>query len=130
MTLRHRTLIALLALSFLTACDESGSAIEPGPLQMVLAAPGDEDGILLLSITGGPVISVEGGTHQVAFATLTEVQTRVIVRGRLTDGVIATVTVPDPGRVASYAVTIQQVAARPDYELRSLDGFSAKLLSP
>lgn len=100
---------------------------DPGLVDLVLATPNSNDGALLLSITGALVSSVTAQSFEVASVGAGSSGVKLLVRGNLTDGVIAQITVPDRHKLSSYQVTVNQAAARTTYQQQPLAGYAVNL---
>jgi len=93
-----------------------------------LSGPNTDDGAVLLTISGGPVDSVEAVGYTVYTARAGAETLRLIVTGDLGPGPIARIHVPDGRHVSRYSVSIGQVAARVTYAQRDPAPYSASLL--
>lgn len=120
---RARLLATVLIAGTAVGC--GGPAAAPagsGPsssLALVLDAPDDRTGALLLSITGGPVDSVgsAGGTSVATEAAAGE--TQAVITGSLPDGgVVARLYVPEAD-AARYRVMVLQAADAASFERRA-----------
>lgn len=105
------------------------SSPDPGPVNLVLTTPNSNDGALLLSITGGTVTSVAQQGYEV-LASAPGATTKLLVRGTIAGGPIATITVPDRHKLTSYHVTVLQAAARGTYQQLAVQSYSAALIGP
>jgi hypothetical protein len=103
------------------------SSEPPGPasatLGLSLSSPAQDDGAVLLTITGGPVDSIEGPGYRIYSSSPTPNTYRVIIAGQLASGPIAQVHIPDERRSADYAAVVEQVAARDSYRQRDPTGY-------
>lgn len=106
----------LLALA--VACGTNpGSAPQPGALTLGLVSGGTTDGAIVVLVSGGPVLSVDGAAgYQVASNTDAR-GTHVMIVGNLTVGTLATLHVADIARASAYVVTVEQVADRATFAL-------------
>lgn len=102
---------------------------DPGPVDVLLTTPNSSDGALLLSITGGAITSVQAQGFELA-ASPPGTSVKVLVRGNLTTGAIATVTVPDRNKLSNYNVTVLQAAARGTYVQSPTTGYAVTLRRP
>ena len=130
--MRLTRIFALLALGGLVAgCGGGDAGPTSGVLTLTLNTPNTGDGALLFRVNGGPVDSVAGST-MVADDSYNTVgtTTRIVVAGPITDGVIAHLYVPDVGKVSSYVVTMEQVAANSNFAQRSTAGYSIAVSAP
>ena len=104
-----------------------GCSSEAGPasatLGLSLSSPAQNDGAVLLTITGGPVDSIESTGYRI-YSTSPGANTyRVIIAGQLASGPIARVHIPDERRSADYAGTVEQVATRESYQQQDPAGY-------
>src|SRR5204862_7379013 len=82
------------------------------------------DGAILFSVSGPRGLSsVTAGSGLRVFAQPLSTLARFAVTGTLTNGAVVTIGVADTRNVAQYRATVQAVAA-PDFQLRSLAGYS------
>jgi len=117
-------LLVGLALGGAGSCSESSGPVA-GVLTVSLATPtGGANGAILFSVSGPQALtSVTAAPGLRVFAQPLSTLTRVAVTGTLTSGAVVTIGVADTRNVAQYAATVQAVAA-PDFQLRSLTGYS------
>ena len=105
----------------------SCSSIGPvaGMVTVSLTTPNaGADGAILFSVSGPQALtSVTAGPGLRVFAQPLSTVTRFAVTGTLTNGAVVTIGVADTRHVELYTATVQAVAA-PDYQLRSLAGYS------
>ncbi len=96
-----------------------------GLLTVSLATPNaGADGAILFNVSGPqPLTSVTARPGLRVFSQPLSTSTRVAVTGTLTSGAVVTIGVADTRNVAQYTATVQVVAA-PDFQLRSLTGYS------
>jgi hypothetical protein len=117
--------IGLLALLGVAACG-GGSDLSPplsGPLDLVLDTPADDDGIVLVEITGGAVDSVTALGYRTEPSPDGTSPMRLVVSGALSDGKLARIWVPDRSRASDYSVTVVEAAARSTYALREVGDY-------
>ena len=116
------------AIALAAACANNTGPVA-GSLTVTLTTPNSgNDGAILLSVSGPASLtgaSAASGLRLFAPATLGSVN-RFVLTGTLNAGAILTLQVPDVNQVGSYTATVQQVAA-PNYQLRSLTGYSLKV---
>jgi hypothetical protein len=110
--------LLLVVVALVAACGtDAGSAPQPGTLTLTLTSAGMSDGAVVLLVSGGPVISVDGpAVYQVASNT-DAAGTHVMIVGNVTSGVVATLHVADVSRASAYVVTVEQVADRNSFAL-------------
>jgi len=116
-------LVALALGSGAGSCSSTGPVA--GLLTVSLATPNaGADGAILFNVSGPQALtSVTAGPGLRVFAQPLSTSTRVAVTGTLTNGAVVTIGVADTRTVAQYTATVQAVAA-PDFQLRSLTGYS------
>ncbi len=116
-------LVALALGSGAGSCSSIGPVA--GLLTVSLATPNaGADGAILFNVSGPHALtSVTAGPGLRVFAQPLSTSTRVAVTGTLTNGAVVTIGVADTRTVAQYTATVQAVAA-PDFQLRSLTGYS------
>jgi hypothetical protein len=112
------TVVWLLATLALLAACSGGTGPTAGTLSVSLITPHLDDGAVLLTISGGPVDSVEAAGHRVYSSQPDANTLRLILAGDLGSGTVARVHVPDTRQVARYTVLLSQVAARSTYAQR------------
>ena len=106
------------------SCSESSGPVA-GLLTVSLETPNaGADGAILFNVSGPQALtSVTAGPGLRVFSQPLSTSTRVAVTGTLTSGAVVTIGVADTRNVAQYTATVQVVAA-PDFQLRSLTGYS------
>ncbi|HYU37199.1 MAG TPA: hypothetical protein VEL29_04630 [Gemmatimonadales bacterium] len=116
-------LVALALGSGAGSCSSIGPVA--GLLTVSLATPNaGADGAILFNVSGPQALtSVTARPGLRVFAQPLSTSTRVAVTGTLTNGAVVTIGVADTRTVAQYTATVQAVAA-PDFQLRSLTGYS------
>jgi len=116
------------------ACGDGGtgpSSGGAGPVDLILTTPYPDDGGLLISVTGARVTGVSSSGYEVTQSTPGDAGVTLLLRGNISAGVIARITVPNRGRLGRYRVTVLQAAARgPSYQLRSPGGYQVRLAAP
>lgn len=109
----------------------SGCSNNTGPsgaiLSVTLSSPHGDDGAVLLTITGGPVDSVEAVGSAVYTARSGTGPLKLIVTGDLGGEPIARIHVPDHRHAPFYTATVLQVAARGTYAQRDPAAYRASL---
>jgi hypothetical protein len=133
MTRRLRLAVAAAMTIFVAGCDPAGPGEpipDPGPVNVVLATPRDDDGAVMFSIRGGALDSISAVGYG-AFATQTAADAhRVIVSGDIVDGPIARIWLPDRRALAPYTLGIEQVANRVTYAQQPATGYALSLELP
>jgi hypothetical protein len=112
-----------VGLAGLGGCSSEAPAPASATLGLSLSSPAQDDGAVLLTITGGPVDSIDSPGYRL-YSTSPEANTyRVIIAGQLASGPIARVHIPDERRSADYAAVVEQVAAQGSYRQQDLAGY-------
>lgn len=119
--------LALLSLIMLAGCSEN-SGPTAGVLNVTLASHGSDDGAVLLTISGGPIDSVEAVGTELYSARPNASTMRLIVTGSLTSGPIARLHIPDTREASRYVASVEQVASRSAYAQQDPAGYSVSLL--
>ena len=107
------------------ACSDNS----PGILKVNLTTPnGGADKAILLTVNGpGKLVSAAPGSGLRLFSQSLSTTSKVALTGTLASGTILTIEVPDISKSSQYTATILQVAT-PAYQLRSLTGYSLKVV--
>jgi hypothetical protein len=124
---RQLFLTCLLGLVPLFGCSNN-TGPTAAALNVSLSSPNADDGAVLLTISGGPVDSVEALGYAVYTARSGAETLELIVTGHFGSGPIARIHVPDSRHVSRYSARIGQVAARATYAQRDVVSYSASLL--
>lgn len=103
-----------------------GSA-DPGPVDLILATPMTDDGMLLVLVTGGAVSSVSGQGYEFTSSTPSASGVKILVRGSITDGPIVRIELPNRNTLGNYSATISQAAARVTYEQQNAAQYTVTL---
>ena len=121
--LRGWLLVALALWGGAGSCSSIGPVA--GVVTVSLTTPNaGADGAILFNVSGPqPLTSVTARPGLRVFSQPLSTSTRVAVTGTLTSGAVVTIGVADTRNVAQYTATVQVVAA-PDFQLRSLTGYS------
>ena len=101
----------------------------PGYLSLSFTTPNDDDGAVYFTLGGAPFDSLTS-THRLLTDNAETDQRRGIVAGDIDSGSIAIFWVPARENIASYAVTLEQVAVRQVYTQRSLQGYGLSIVQP
>jgi len=122
----------LLLAAAVTACGETASAPAgtggvSSSMALVLDAPDEQTGALLLSISGGPVDSVVGVDGMSVTAESAAGETQLVIAGSLPrSGIAARVYVPQDA-AADYRAVVLQAADAVSYQRRSPSAYRATL---
>ncbi len=118
-------LLVALALGGGAGSCSDGTGPVAGVLTVSLATPNPgADGAILFRVSGPQALtSVAAGPGLRVFAAPLSLSTRLAVTGTLTNGALVTIGVADTRSAGRYTATVQSVAA-PDFQLRSLTGYS------
>jgi hypothetical protein len=116
---------ALIVLGAACGGEKGPTGPEAGDLTVsYAAAPGANDGALLLLVTGGPVTSISAlSGHRVESAPAGANATRIVVTGQLVPGDILRLRVPDVA--VRYVVLVEAAADRATFALRDPGSYSA-----
>lgn len=111
MSKRARLGFAILAVAAAACGGDGQTPSHPGDLLVSYFQAGPEPGAFLLTITGGPVENVTAlGGQQLSFSSPFAGTTKVVIAGRLTNGDMLRLRVPDVTQATSYTVRVEQVA--------------------
>ena len=123
----------LLLAAAAAACGDTASAPDgtgggaSSSMALVLDAPDERTGALLLSISGGPVDSVVGVDGMSVTAEIAAGETQLVIVGSLPrSGVAARVYVPQ-GAAADYRAVVLQAADAVSYQRRAPSAYHATL---
>jgi hypothetical protein len=133
MTIRRAVLVAgALALASSTCNDSPTGASQPvkGFLEISMTTPTNDDGGIMLVVSGGVVDSVRSSYPNVLSRSESASSTRIIVGGNLTGGKIVEIWVPDTRKVADYSATVLEVAARGNFTQRATGGYTLTVARP
>jgi hypothetical protein len=125
--MRSTVVWVVAALILLAACS-GGTGPTAGTLSVSLSTPHLDDGAVLLTISGGPVDSVEAAGHRVYSSQPDANTLRLILAGALGSGTVALIHVPDTRQVARYTLVLSQAAARSTYAQRDPALYTVSLL--
>lgn len=118
-------LLLALTLAGAGSCGDNGTGPVAGELTVSLRTPNPgADGALLFTVTGPDVLTsatVPPGLR--LFGQPLGAVTRFAVTGTLTNGAVLTIGVPNLSQAVQYTASVQNVAT-PDFQLRSLSGYS------
>jgi hypothetical protein len=100
----------------------------PGVLKVNLTTPNSGgDGAILLTVSGpAAVVSAAPGAGLRLFAQ-PSAPNHMALTGTLRTGTILTIEVADVSKASTYTATIQEVAT-PSYQLRTLTGYSLRVV--
>jgi hypothetical protein len=118
---------ALTGLALLAGCSNN-TGPTAGALDVSLSSPNTDDGAVLLTISGGPVDSVEAAGYTLYSAAAGANTLRLIAAGNIAAGTIARIHVPDVRLASRYVASIDQVAARLTYAQRDLAQYRVALV--
>jgi hypothetical protein len=105
-----------------TACGGGSDLSAPlsGPLDLAIRTPSDDDGIVLVEVTGGTVDSVTALGYRTEASSVGTAPLRIVVSGALRDGKLVRIWVPDRTRASDYSATVVEAAARTTYQLQDV----------
>lgn len=119
--------LAVGAVIGLAGCSREPVGATAAILTLGLATPNSDDGAVLVTISGGPVDSVEAVGYSFYLARIDGNTLRIIITGDLRSGVIARLRVPDDRQLSQYSAAINQVAMRSTYTQRDPNTYSVTL---
>jgi len=110
--------LMLVIVALVAACGtDTGSAPRPGNLTLTLASGGTSDGAVVVLVSGGPVLSVDGPAQYQLASNTDASGTHIMIVGNISSGVLATLHVADVSRASGYVATVEQVADRNSFAL-------------
>ena len=125
-----------ILLANLYACgDGSVTGPEPIPLpargwlNVQLTTPNSDDGGIVFTVAGGPIDSVRF-VHDGFSTAVSDSIWRFLATGKLSNGAIAQLLVPNVDNPSVYRPEIQEVAALITYEQRDLAGYRLQVVKP
>lgn len=125
-----------ILLANLYACgDGSVTGPEPIPLpargwlNVQLTTPNSDDGGIVFTVAGGPIDSVRF-VHEGFSTAVSDSIWRFLATGKLSNGAIAQLLVPNVDNPSVYRPEIQEVAALVTYEQRDLAGYRLQVVKP
>jgi len=133
--MRIRVVAAACGLAGAMACGgERPIPTEPdgpvaGVLTVALGTPNADDGAVLFTVSGGPVVSVEAAAagYQVYSAIPDTNTARILVTGDIAAGSLVRLHVADTRRAASYRASIAQAASRTSFAQQVLTAYSLRV---
>jgi hypothetical protein len=101
-------------------------------LTLELVTPRSDDGAILLTVSGGPVASIEAaGSGYQLFSVIPDTLTaRVLVTGDLAAGALLRLHVADTRRAAAYRASVAQAASRDTFAQQPLAGYALRVVPP
>jgi hypothetical protein len=99
-----------------------------GTLNLSLTSAQGAQGAVLVTVTGGPVDTVEAVGYELYSARVDASTLRVIVVGELGSGTVAQIRIPDNRQASQYRATVSQVALRSTYAPRDPAGYTIVLV--
>ena len=107
-----------LLLPLLASCAGDATAPPtPGTLTIRLVTANQNNGAVVVVVSGGPVNSVHGAEGFEVARQTDGAGTHLLVVGNLIDGTLVTLNIPDRSRANAYVATLQQVADRTTFAL-------------
>ena len=103
--------------------------VGPGYLNISFATPNDDDGAVFFTLGGAPFDSLTS-IHTLLTADTGIDERQGLVAGDIGGGSIAVFWVPARENIASYTVTLEQVAVRQAYTQRGLQGYGLSIVQP
>jgi hypothetical protein len=123
----------LLLLPLIAGALSCGGTTEPagpeaGVLVASLSTPNDQDGALIVRIVGEQTDLEAAGSYRLGTANAVQGTTvRAVVSGSIVDGDLLEFSVPDISKLTTYAVVVEQAAARGTYALLDPSGYTISL---
>ena len=116
------------------ACGDSGNGPSSGGagiVNLILETPYTDDGGLLIAVTGANVGLAASTSYELTHSAPGATGVTLLVRGNISGGIIAEITVPHRDRLGKYGVTVLQAASRgPLYQQRNPAGYKIRLVAP
>lgn len=106
------------------ACSSESAGPTAATMDVKFVTAASDDGAVLFTVTGGPVVSVEAPGYRLYTAQSSPGMLRVVVAGNLRPGTIARIHIADERKLSQYSATIEQVAARGSYTQRDPISYS------
>jgi hypothetical protein len=125
MTIIRSLAVAGLSAFLLGSCSNNTGPVA-GALNVNISSPQHDDGALLLTVSGGPVDSVESVGFRI-YSIRAADSVKFIVTGSLGSGPVARIHIPDGRQAARYSARISQVAGRVSYAPRDPATYSITL---
>jgi hypothetical protein len=122
-----RLVLILAGAAALSGCSVQPAETVSGTLAISLSSPFVDDGALLLTLSGGPVDSVETTGYTLYSSRLDANTLEMIVTGQLTSGTIARVHIADERLAPQYSVKVLQAAAQSSYTQRDPSAYGVTL---
>jgi hypothetical protein len=124
MTNVWRLLGLAVAFGAVLACSSESAGPTAATMDVKFVTAASDDGAVLFTVTGGPVVSVEAPGYRLYTAQGSPGMLRVVVAGNLRGGTIARIHIADERKLSQYSATIEQVAARGSYAQRDPVSYS------
>ena len=124
MTNAGRLLGLAVACGAVFACSSESAGPTAATIDVKFVTAASDDGAVLFTVTGGPVVSVEAPGYRLYIAQSSPGMLRVVVAGDLRAGTIARIHIADERKLSQYSATIEQVAARGSYAQRDPVSYS------
>jgi hypothetical protein len=100
-------------------------------VDLVLQTPYSDDGGLLIAVTGASVSSAASTGYELTHSTPGDAGVTLLIRGTISAGAVAAITVPHRDRLGKYRVTVLQAASRgPQYLQRDPADYQVGLVVP
>jgi hypothetical protein len=105
-------LLPLVAVAALATCGGDDENPTPGSLIVQVTSATSEDGAILFTIEGSKITNVRASRGSIQTVTVDNTHQKVLLLGSLDAGDLIEFDVPNPGKVANYTATVEQVAGR------------------
>jgi hypothetical protein len=107
-----RTTTLLLGLLLAGSACGDGNSPTRGTLTIQLTSASSQAGAIMLTVHGGPILDVSAPAgYHVYDGKLSQSSHRIMITGSIISGELASITVPDIKKAASYQADVVQVAA-------------------
>ena len=137
MTRRSVGISSLVIVGFLLAgCEDSVApppenlTLHPAWLDLRLSAPDQGAQAVLFQLTGGPIDSVVSRDHTLYTNEVVRNDWQGLLVGKMADGVVARIWVPDPSTVGQYRAVIRQAVARDGFDRQQASDYALRIEPP
>jgi len=136
MTRRSVVISLVIAGALLAGCEDGltppqeNLGLHPVWLDLRLSTSNQGTQALLFQLTGGPIDAVESDDYTLHSNGVMSNDWRGLLVGRMADGVVARIRVPDPSAVAQYRAVIQQVVAQEGFEQQPASDYALTIGTP
>ena len=125
-----RRLLVAFALSLAACSDDVAPAPVGGLLPLMLDAPGDTDGAIIITVSGGPIDSVTAAPGYDITSYTDASGTHILVIGAMASGTLAQIHVPDVSRASQHVANVEQVADGTTFALLDHAPYRVRVTAP